>query len=332
MEKREIVFQVLQGLKPEVTPWGELLAPADLTGSTWEEKSQFWQQYGAFLVVEGPERPAPQDTGMEIEGRRIWLDEWGRFFFWWEDCPLYVEPAVDFLRWETTINWPEATAYDYGYLRRWRQESDLFVFALLDGPYQLASTLVEYTAFLNACENNTEKMGRFWQALGEYQLELARRAIQAGAQGIIIADDFANQLGPVVPGHILAVALFPVYDFLARELERDGITVLLHCDGDLRSILPALTRTSLRGIQGLEWACGQDLGDAELVKLLGNLLVMGNLDPGWLEGNISPEEFEQRLTKVCAAGRTLPGGHILATSSGLTRRTRKEYLDLLSKR
>lgn len=329
---RELVYQVLSGRTPECTPWGELLAPVQLTGSSWEEKRDFWQHYRAALVVEGPQRPQPLDTGLEVENRRIWLDEWGRFFFWWEDCPLYVEPAVDFLRWQETINWPDPASYDMENLRRWRQESDFFVFALLDGPYQLASTLVEYTAFLNACENNTEKMGRFWQALGEYQLELARRAIKAGAEGVIIADDFANQLGPVVPGQILAVALLPVYDFLARELAREEIPLLLHCDGDLRALLPALARTGLRGLQGLEWACGQDLEDRELVKALGHLLVMGNLDPLWLEGSISIAEFENKVQAVQAAGRNLPGGHILATSSGLTRRTKTEYLRIIAER
>lgn len=329
---RELVYRVLEGKRPEVTPWGELLAPQELTGSSWEEKRQFWQQYGAALVVTGPERPQPLDTGMDLENQRILVDEWGRFFFWWEDCPLYVEPAVDFLRWEETVNWPDPAGYGLAELRRWRQESDFFVFALLDGPYQLASTLVEYTAFLNACENNTEKMGRFWQALGEYQLELARRAVQAGAEGVIIADDFANQLGPVVPAQILAVALLPVYAFLARELAREGVPLLLHCDGDLRSLLPALNCTGLRGLQGLEWACGQDLRDKELVKALDKLLVMGNLDPVWLEGSLSQTELAAKIQEIVEAGRQLPGGHILATSSGLTRRTKTEYLGLLGRR
>lgn len=109
-------------------------------------------------------------------------------------------------------------------------------------------------------------------------IRVAAHCAGAGARAIVIAEDLAGAEGPLVAPDFAIAELLPRYDRIVRTARALGVPAILHSDGDIRSLLPAIHRAGfiavhagggldLAGFERLFWAA-RDEGIAVIGGLL----------------------------------------------------------------
>lgn len=326
MTGRERVQAAIEHREPDRVPKGEIIISPDLVEKVigvstgpWEALREFTGRINADLVVVPPEEPPPMASGLQHMGEDLFMDHWGRTLTRWHDCNYYHGGAFKLERGLETLQIPELDHYTTGQVEYFAGNTDLFVFGLVDGGFQLAGSLMGFEPFLIACRNNTEKIAALIERLEDFQVEVALKMVKAGAHGIIIADDFAYARNTLVSPQVLQFTLFPALKKAVQRLHQAGVPVFLHCDGNITTVLPDLVATGLDGLQCLESAAGMDI-KAIKEQWGDKLCLMGNLDISLLAGDAdeaSLREAVRRAVQAAAPG----GGYIFSTSAGLARDT-----------
>ncbi|NOX61127.1 MAG: hypothetical protein GXP42_04160 [Chloroflexi bacterium] len=200
-------------------------------------------------------------------------------------------------------------------LSYWRQESDLFVFALLDGPFSVAVRALGWEqALVQLAQNTVEWTTLMADAVLNFGL-LANEVAQAGADGVIIGDDIAYRRGPYASPQHLRRAYFPYLTLFALTIQDLGLPVLFHSDGNLWPIWDDLLQTGVNGVQGLDPYSAMSLALAR-ERSAPEFCLWGNLDLGWLSRPHDEEAIQRHLHELLdpVKGTAV----IFGTSGGLT--------------
>ena len=108
-------------------------------------------------------------------------------------------------------------------LRQWRDESDLFVFALMDGPFSAAAKAWGWERALTrlSAPGRTEL-----EIMAEATVELAEQArslAARGADGILIGDDIAYRRSVYINPASLRKSYFPFLTLLVESVHEVGL-------------------------------------------------------------------------------------------------------------
>jgi uroporphyrinogen decarboxylase len=199
-------------------------------------------------------------------------------------------------------------------LREWRSESDLFVFALIDGPFSAAAKAWGWEQALVRLTRLTPDVPRFMAEAVVEQAEFVQHLAEAGADGILLGDDIAYRRSVYVRPEALRVSYFPYLTALVDSCQRAGLPAIFHSDGNLWEVLDDLLAAGINGIQGLEPAAGMSLaGTRERVGP--QLCLWGNVDVGWLAQPRPAAEISAEVQRLLAPLAGTPV--ILGTSGGL---------------
>ena len=88
---------------------------------------------------------------------------------------------------------------------------------------------------------------RLDEALHE-ALVTVRAAFDASADAVLVADDLAGPIGPLLSPDFALDALVPCYHRLALESAASGLPALFHSDGEIRALMPALARAGFSAV------------------------------------------------------------------------------------
>lgn len=290
MDAKERVTRAIDHHETDRIPTGELTIADGLVAS--------------FLGVEGPGFPE----------RLEFVTHFG------------IDAVCESPEWPTdTTSLPHAAQAEWKTLEAWATQSDRFVFALLDGVFGWGPRLLGFEGFLTASLKRSKRFMDLVHGVERLNLALAHRAVEAGADGVLIAEDIAHKQGTAVSPGDLREFLFPS---LARQLQGMaplGIPVFFHSDGNLNAVISDLVEIGFHGFQCLESAAGMDLAGLK-VAYGRRVCLWGNLDPTELFLGGSSEELVNRvrdIIRVAAPG----GGFIFGTSSGLVDGMRLEKIE-----
>ncbi|RME82938.1 MAG: hypothetical protein D6775_09500 [Caldilineae bacterium] len=199
-------------------------------------------------------------------------------------------------------------------LSYWQRNSDLFVFALIDGPFSsLSKAWTWQDAVIRITRNDPEVKRVMADAVVEASEQLAVLA-KAGADGIIIGEDIAFRRGPIIHPDHLRRLYFPYLTLLVVAAQDLGLPVVFHSDGNLWPIWEDLLRTGINGVQGLDPFSAMSLPLARS-RSPESLCLWGNLDIGWLTREHDEAEVMRQLEDIVGPLRGTPT--IFGTSSGL---------------
>jgi uroporphyrinogen decarboxylase len=199
-------------------------------------------------------------------------------------------------------------------LREWRSKTDLFVFALVDGPFSAAAKAWGWEQALVKLTRFPADVPRFMAEAVVEQAEFIQRLAAAGADGILVGDDIAYRRSAYIQPAALRQSYFPYLTVLVEACQQAGLPVVFHSDGNLWDVLEDLVATGINGIQGLEPAAGMSLAGVRS-RVGPELCLWGNVDVGWLAQPRPAEEISQEVGKLLAPLVGTPV--ILGTSGGL---------------
>lgn len=74
------------------------------------------------------------------------------------------------------------------------------------------------------------------------------RGAGLGARAIVLAEDLAGTDGPLVAPDFAIAELLPRYDRVTRVARALGVPAVLHSDGDIRPLLPAVARAGFSAV------------------------------------------------------------------------------------
>ena len=149
----------------------------------------------------------------------------------------------------------------------------------------------------------------------DVNMQVARNAIRAGADIIVLGDDYAGNNGPLMSPNIFKKFILPRLKKMVRTIHEEGGLVVKHSDGNLWPILEDIVNAGVDGINPLEPVAGMDIG--EVKKKYGDrVCIIGNIDCGHLL-SWGKEDEVRMAVKNCIARTGKRGGYILSSSNSI---------------
>jgi len=144
---------------------------------------------------------------------------------------------------------------------------------------------------------NPHLVERLVQIASDYNVKLAQRAIRAGAEVIMLGDDYALKSGPLMsPAHFERFFL-PGLRRIVGTIKEAGVCCVKHCDGDIWSIIDMIVDTGVDAINPLEPVAGMDI--EKVKKRYGDkVCLIGNIDCGYILSQAAVEEAIKNLKET----------------------------------
>jgi len=151
---------------------------------------------------------------------------------------------------------------------------------------------------------------------------MARNAIRAGADAIVVADDYAGNDNPFFSPAIAREFVIPRLKRMVDAIHEEGGKVIKHSDGNLWPILDAIVETGIDGLNPLEPVAGMDIG--EVKRRYGHrLCLIGNIDCAHVLSEADPEEVDAAV-RDCIRTAAPGGGFIISSSNAIHSSVRPE--------
>ena len=190
------------------------------------------------------------------------------------------------------------------------------VFVKTGGPYLRTSNLRGTTQWLMDLAEDAEfafelamQVTRHMTAVG---LEAIRR-YNLYHTGIWFFDDMGSNISPMFSPRTFEKVFYPCYKWMCEQYRAAGVKhILLHCDGNIDSILDMLIDAGIQGIHPVEPKAGMDA--VEIRRKYGRSLAMlGGLDNAHILTRASTADLEAHVMHVLEAGQD--GGLVIGAHS-----------------
>lgn len=153
-------------------------------------------------------------------------------------------------------------------------------------------------------------------------IAVVRRAIRAGAEVIILGDDYAHNLGPMMSPEIFRQFLLPRLKKMVAAIHEEGALCIKHSDGNIYPLLEMIVSAGPDGINPIEPAAGMDLKTVR--RLVGDrVCLVGNIDCAHLLPFGTPAQVQDAVRQAIADAGT-GGGFILSSSNSIHSTCRPE--------
>jgi len=222
-------------------------------------------------------------------------------------------PAIDEVIWEDMDKWAEKT--------------DKFIFAMFDGAFEWGIKYYGFQKFMLMLTRETPEIFDFIKEIEKINIYIAIKACDAGASGVIIADDIAYEKGMLMSPGMFRRLFLPSFEHQINSISDAGLSVFFHSDGNLNEIMDDIVSLGFSGIHCLEPKAGMDIRSIK-EKYGKRLCLWGNLDPDYLTLPKTKEEIElaiQRIFEVFSDRR----GLIFGSCTGLYSSVRHENLKIV---
>ena len=192
--------------------------------------------------------------------------------------------------------------------------ADLFVFWIVDGSFQSAVRRHGLTAVLSMIAKSPDVLAAEFKSTTEQVTAAMDQGVNAGARGIILADDIAYNQSTYMSPDFVERYLQPVWKAQTAKAGELGVPVVFHSDGNLDKVLPLIIAAGFDGLQCIEPAAGMDI--VEISAQYGqSLCLMGGIDPALLVHNENLCDMETASNNLHRAIKTLMESDL--TNSGL---------------
>jgi uroporphyrinogen decarboxylase len=146
-------------------------------------------------------------------------------------------------------------------------------------------------------------------------MRIVRRAIRAGAEIVVLGDDYAHNLAPLMSPSVFREFVLPRLAKMVATIHEEGAFCVKHTDGNIYPILDMIVSTGIDGLNPIEPVAGMDL--ATVKRLVGDkVCLLGNIDCGELLSHGTPEQVEKAVIQAIKDGGD-GGGYIITSSNSI---------------
>lgn len=197
-------------------------------------------------------------------------------------------------------------------LKQWRQETDFFSFAIIDGPFQgTAKLFSSFSEFLVAIAKRNPIILELAAKVVATNVQLGLDALKFGANGLIIADDIAYQKGTFISPSHLREFFFPSLREQVGILQAQKAPIFFHADGNIIPVLSDIIASGINGLHSLDFSTLADIANVKKVTA-NRVCLMGGYDLGWFSEENRTEKVSELLAVVSGGG-----GYIFGSSAGI---------------
>jgi uroporphyrinogen decarboxylase len=176
-----------------------------------------------------------------------------------------------------------------------------------------------WSAYLMGMENillgfltEPDKVELVMDKVLEANLRLARRAVRAGAEIIVLGDDYAANSGPLMGREIFDHFILPRLKRMVDTIHDEGAFCVKHSDGNIDCLLEPIVAAGPDGLNPIEPGAGMDLKQVK-AQVGGRIALLGNIDCAHLLPHGTPAQVREAVRQAIEdAGR---GGGFMVTSS-----------------
>jgi len=149
----------------------------------------------------------------------------------------------------------------------------------------------------------------------ECNIRVARNAVRAGAEIILLGDDYAHNGGPLMGPDQFREFVYPRLKKMVDAIHEEGALCIKHSDGWLWPILDLIVDTGPDAINPIDPVARMDLG--EVKKAYGDrACLIGNIDCGELLSHGTEKEVREAVRQAIKAAAP-GGGYILSSSNSI---------------
>jgi uroporphyrinogen decarboxylase len=306
MKPRERVFAALERRQTDRVPRFEIWIDALLDELGQPDIPAAHANLGQDCVMM-PSRMPP--------GSNAWktgLDEWGRV---WQDG-MYttgvVDTEEDLRRYSPPLSRVEAR-FDADEVRavRARYPDHCLIFGTHNGPFTAGYMAMGFERFFVRLVDDPAFVHRLLEARTAWCIAVYRRAVELGAEVLVLGDDAAHKSGPMISPPMWREFVLPYHRQIVEAVD---VPFIWHSDGDIRPLLPMAVEAGFVGVHGLEPAAGIDLGAVKR-EFGRELVLVGNVDIRVLCG--SDLEAVRREVRRCIEQGAPGGGYLIATCNSI---------------
>ena len=149
----------------------------------------------------------------------------------------------------------------------------------------------------------------------ECNLRIVRRAIRAGAEVIILGDDYAGNHGPMMSPAVFASFLLPRLRKMIDMIHEEGAFCIKHSDGNLYPLLQMIVSAGPDGLNPIEPVAGMEL--RRVKQMIGDrICLVGNIDCAHLLPHGTAEQVREAV-RTAIADAAAGGGYMLSSSNSI---------------
>lgn len=325
MTKRERIYNALAHKPVDKIPKGELsISPIfanKILGGDYSEAFQDFEREKAVRellkmdFINIGDWPSER-IGTTEHGEAIYKSNYGEKYIDNGISKHMIELPFTDIEESDSYEIPDIRKVSGDLIRRFVEETDLFVFAQIGGPISMVNELIGMEDYMVYSLTNTEEIHELARKIMIYEVQKAKLFIDHGAHGITIADDMAFNTGLLLPPYIMEEIAFPFYEEAIKEIKAyKDVPIILHTDGNINMVLERIVELGFDGIQSLQPSAGMNIKEVK-EKYGDKLCLIGNIDLDYIMTFASADEVKKNVEEtICAAAKG--SGFILSTCNTL---------------
>lgn len=306
MTPRQRVQAVLQRQPPDRVPRFEVWIDAFVDELGAGDPARAYVDQGQDGVM------LPAKIPPDSNAWRTGVDEWGRV---WRDGMYMdgvVETASDLARYSPPLAYVDAL-FDPAQAAsvRARYPDHCLFYGTHIGPFMAAYMALGVERFFVRLVDDPAFVRQVIAARTAWCIAQFRRAVELGAELIVMGDDAGAGSGPMISPRMWRTFVLPAHRQIVEALP---VPVIWHSDGNIEALLPMAVEAGFAGVHGLEPAVGMHL--AAIRRAFGqDLILMGNVDVRALCG----EDLGavRREVDRCLEQGGADGGYMLSTCNSI---------------
>ncbi len=329
MNSAERVFAALKRQVPDRVPIIEFVIDEKVRRALFPDK---WE-IGEFSEAIGLDAVG---TGLHFKGHneteKTYYDEWGVFYHKSVEAVAHpvkgpIESKDDLLKWSPPD--PDAP-WRLGNLpalvQRYKGKKAIIVHHR--AAFMWSAYLVGLDNLLMYFAIDPEFANELMDKVLDANIEMVRSAIRAGAEIIVLGDDYAHNTAPLMSPAHFSEFILPRLKKMIDAIHEEGAFCIKHSDGNLWPILDMIIDADPDGLNPIEPVAGMDIKEVK-EKYGDRVCLIGNIDCGKLLSSGTVEQVEQAVKK-CIKEAAEGGGFILSSSNSIHSSVKPEnYLTMV---
>ena len=249
------------------------------------------------------------------QGSNAWgdgVDEWGRVWRRGMYASGVVDTEADLRRYSPPTS-HVARFFDPHRVRdaRARYPDHCLIYGTHVGPFTAGYMAMGFERFFTRLYDDPAFVHALLAHRTAWCIALYRRAIELGAEVLVLGDDAAHGSGPMISPRAWREHVWPYHRRIVDALD---VPVIWHSDGDIRPLLSLAVEAGFAGVHGLEPAAGIDLGQVKR-EFGRDLVLVGNVDVNVLCRD-DPDAVRREVRRCVAQGAP-GGGFMIATCNSI---------------